>query len=181
MCQLPECVCLLDVRHSQSETINFYTKSPFCDQPTTKSWRELTVVERQNLTRKWMTFRVDFELFWTVRPLYTKTGCQLATKLKSVVAKCEFLIALATPWWQLSTLALPQKSFASIWCSARWHCLGFPLQYKLFLYSVDGRCLSSYQPYEFALGIKTVTWSPSSQFLAIGSFDQKVQYPVYEL
>ena len=42
------------------------------------------------------------------------------------------------------------------------------------LYSLDGRCLSRYSAYEFALGIKSVCWSPSSQFLAIGSFDEKV-------
>ena len=39
---------------------------------------------------------------------------------------------------------------------------------------MDGRCLSKYSAYEFALGIKSVCWSPSSQFLAIGSFDEKV-------
>lgn len=38
---------------------------------------------------------------------------------------------------------------------------------------MDGRCIAYYSAYEFALGIKSVTWSPSSQFLAIGSFDQK--------
>ncbi|XP_070207172.1 WD repeat-containing protein WRAP73-like [Littorina saxatilis] len=48
------------------------------------------------------------------------------------------------------------------------------LTYQLLLYSVDGRCLGKYSAYQFALGIKCVTWSPSSQFLAIGSFDEKV-------
>ena len=41
---------------------------------------------------------------------------------------------------------------------------------------MDGRCLSRYSAYEFALGIKSVCWSPSSQFLAVGSFDEKVFY-----
>ena len=41
---------------------------------------------------------------------------------------------------------------------------------------MDGRCLSKYSAYEFALGIKSVCWSPSSQFLAVGSFDEKVFY-----
>ena len=49
-------------------------------------------------------------------------------------------------------------------------------QYQLLLYSMDGRCLSRYSAYEFALGIKSVCWSPSSQFLAVGSFDEKVFY-----
>ncbi len=49
------------------------------------------------------------------------------------------------------------------------------LDYKVFLYSMDGRCLSTYSAYEHALGVKCVRWSPTSQFLAIGSFDQKLR------
>ncbi|XP_009073310.1 PREDICTED: WD repeat-containing protein WRAP73, partial [Acanthisitta chloris] len=49
------------------------------------------------------------------------------------------------------------------------------LEYKLLLYSLDGRLLSSFRAYEWPLGIKAVAWSPSSQFLAIGSFDEKVR------
>ena len=49
------------------------------------------------------------------------------------------------------------------------------LDYKVLLYSLDGRCLASYSAYEHALGIKTVAWSLSSQFLAVGSFDEKVR------
>ncbi|XP_072043725.1 WD repeat-containing protein WRAP73-like [Amphiura filiformis] len=49
------------------------------------------------------------------------------------------------------------------------------LEYNLLLYSVDGRCLATFKAYDYALGIKSLAWSPSSQFLAIGSFDQKVR------
>ena len=49
------------------------------------------------------------------------------------------------------------------------------LNYKLYLYSIDGRCLATFSAYEHALGIKCVCWSPTSQFLAIGSFDQKLR------
>uniref|UniRef100_A0A8D3AZK4 WD repeat containing, antisense to TP73 n=1 Tax=Scophthalmus maximus TaxID=52904 RepID=A0A8D3AZK4_SCOMX len=48
------------------------------------------------------------------------------------------------------------------------------LEYKVLLYSLDGRLLSMYSAYEWSLGVKSVTWSPSSQFLAIGSYDEKV-------
>lgn len=48
------------------------------------------------------------------------------------------------------------------------------LQYKVLLYSLDGRLLSAFCAYEWSLGIKSVAWSPSSQFLAIGSYDGKV-------
>lgn len=47
-------------------------------------------------------------------------------------------------------------------------------QYKILLYSLDGRLLATYCAYEWALGIKSVAWSPSSQFLAVGSYDGKV-------
>ncbi|XP_014739407.1 PREDICTED: WD repeat-containing protein WRAP73 isoform X1 [Sturnus vulgaris] len=49
------------------------------------------------------------------------------------------------------------------------------LEYKVLLYSLDGRLLSSYRAYEWPLGVKSIAWSPSSQFLAIGSFDEKVR------
>ncbi|XP_021510924.2 WD repeat-containing protein WRAP73 isoform X1 [Meriones unguiculatus] len=49
------------------------------------------------------------------------------------------------------------------------------LEYKVLLYSLDGRLLAAYCAYEWSLGIKSVAWSPSSQFLAIGSYDGKVR------
>ncbi|XP_005404204.1 PREDICTED: WD repeat-containing protein WRAP73 isoform X2 [Chinchilla lanigera] len=49
------------------------------------------------------------------------------------------------------------------------------LEYKMLLYSLDGRLLSVYSAYEWSLGIKSVAWSPSSQFLAVGSYDGKVR------
>ena len=53
-------------------------------------------------------------------------------------------------------------------------------QYNVLLYSVDERCLATFKAYEYALGIKSIAWSPSSQFLAIGSFDQKVSSPMLQ-
>ncbi|XP_064642876.1 WD repeat-containing protein WRAP73-like [Lineus longissimus] len=61
----------------------------------------------------------------------------------------------------------PDSRVLAVWDSC--------LQYKLMLYSVDGRCLATYKAYDFALGIKSIAWSPTSQFLAIGSYDQKVR------
>ena len=49
------------------------------------------------------------------------------------------------------------------------------LEYKVMIYSLDGRSLASYSAYEQALGVKCVSWSPTSQFLVIGSFDQKLR------
>ena len=49
------------------------------------------------------------------------------------------------------------------------------LEYKVVIYSVDGRFLSAYSAYESALGIKSVEWSPSNQFLVVGSYDQQAR------
>ncbi|KAJ4786647.1 WD repeat-containing protein WRAP73 [Rhynchospora pubera] len=49
------------------------------------------------------------------------------------------------------------------------------LEYKVLIYSPDGRCLLKYQPYDSGLGVKTLAWSPCGQFLAVGSYDQQVR------
>lgn len=46
---------------------------------------------------------------------------------------------------------------------------------QVLIYSPDGRCLFKYQAYECGLGVKTVSWSPCGQFLAIGSYDQMLR------
>ena len=61
----------------------------------------------------------------------------------------------------------PDGSVLCVWDS--------PLNYLVLLYSIDGRCLSRFSAYDFALGIKSLTWSPTSQFLAIGSYDENVR------
>uniref|UniRef100_A0A663LW41 WD repeat containing, antisense to TP73 n=1 Tax=Athene cunicularia TaxID=194338 RepID=A0A663LW41_ATHCN len=75
------------------------------------------------------------------------------------------------------------KDFVSIFVCSDWQLLRvrvfrmnlFIFQYKILLYSLDGRLLSTYRAYEWSLGIKAIAWSPSSQFLAIGSYDEKVR------
>lgn len=52
---------------------------------------------------------------------------------------------------------------------------GQNVEYVFAAYSPEGRRLGRFQAYEGALGIKMVRWSPSGQFVAIGSYDQKAR------
>ncbi|XP_057778536.1 uncharacterized protein LOC130997287 [Salvia miltiorrhiza] len=61
----------------------------------------------------------------------------------------------------------PDDSAIVIWDSI--------LEYKVLIYSPDGRCLAKYQAYESGLGVKSISWSPCSQFLAVGSYDQMIR------
>ncbi|XP_078442429.1 transducin/WD40 repeat-like superfamily protein [Wolffia australiana] len=61
----------------------------------------------------------------------------------------------------------PDDTAIAVWDSS--------LEYKVIIYSPDGRCLFKYSAYGCGLGIKTVAWSPCGQFLAVGSFDQTVR------
>ncbi|KAK0596388.1 hypothetical protein LWI29_015257 [Acer saccharum] len=61
----------------------------------------------------------------------------------------------------------PDDSTLVIWDSL--------MEYKVLIYSPDGRCLSKYQAYESGLGVKSVSWSPCGQFLAVGSYDQMLR------
>ncbi|KAJ3011799.1 UNVERIFIED_CONTAM: WD repeat-containing protein wrap73 [Siphonaria sp. JEL0065] len=61
----------------------------------------------------------------------------------------------------------PDGRFIAVWDTI--------LEYKVLIYSPDGRLVSSYSAYDTGLGIKSANWSPSAQFLAVGSFDEKLR------
>lgn len=44
----------------------------------------------------------------------------------------------------------------------------------LLVYRPDGYLCTTYTPYEHGLGIKSLTWSPNHQLIAIGTYDQTV-------
>lgn len=50
------------------------------------------------------------------------------------------------------------------------------MNYIVYIYRPNGTLLSTYSAYEIGLGIKTLNWMPSSQFLVIGSYDQKIRF-----
>ena len=47
-----------------------------------------------------------------------------------------------------------------------------PLAYYLRIYSVTGQCLAAFSAYQDALGIKSISWAPGGQRIAIGSYDE---------
>lgn len=49
------------------------------------------------------------------------------------------------------------------------------LWYKVLIYAMDGRCLAKYKAYDWALGVRKICWSPTSQFMAVASYDKKVR------
>lgn len=51
--------------------------------------------------------------------------------------------------------------------------LFFDYQYNVYVYSPDGRLAGSIIKKDH-LGIKTMKWTPSSQFLALGDYNQSV-------
>lgn len=61
----------------------------------------------------------------------------------------------------------PDGKWLAIWDSA--------VDYKVLIYTCDGRLLKTYSAYEIGLGVKTVQWSPDGDYLAIGSYDNKVR------
>jgi hypothetical protein len=50
------------------------------------------------------------------------------------------------------------------------------LEFRIQIYSLDGRLLSDFHPYKFKLGAKTLAVSPSSYLIAVGGYDQKVAF-----
>lgn len=50
-----------------------------------------------------------------------------------------------------------------------------PINYRLYALCPYKGIVLRYQPYDFALGIKTMELSSQSKFLAVGSFDEKVR------
>jgi len=81
--------------------------------------------------------------------------------------------------WQLvrHTLLDTEDCAGALWsplrdCVAVWDS---SLYYRVQVISLDGRCEFDYSAYEHQLGVKVVKWSPSGQFLAVSSYDNKIR------
>jgi len=91
----------------------------------------------------------------------------------------DFVSVFACDGWEmLKHFATDTKDSADLAFSSNGCMIAIwdsKLEYKVAIYSLDGRFISAYSAYDFALGVKCVTWTPSNQFLAIGSYDQQVR------
>jgi len=48
------------------------------------------------------------------------------------------------------------------------------LEYNVYIYYPDGRLIKKYTTNEIGLGVKSANWSPSTQILAIGDYNQNI-------
>lgn len=91
--------------------------------------------------------------------------------------ECKDFITLynCSTWAQVKRFQVSTMDAADIsWspdgtCLAVWDSL---LTYKVLVYNTEGACQGSYSAYNDALGVRTVTWSPGGDVLAVGSYDQ---------
>ncbi|KAI8636550.1 WD40-repeat-containing domain protein [Parasitella parasitica] len=60
----------------------------------------------------------------------------------------------------------PNSMYIAAWDACLYH--------KLSVYRQDGALIKSYSGYEYGLGIKSVHWSPTSQIIALGNFDDTI-------
>ncbi|KAI3471010.1 hypothetical protein Pfo_027673 [Paulownia fortunei] len=110
---------------------------------------------------------VSFTKDGTFAAICTRRDCKDYVNLLSCYT-WEIMGVFAVDTLDLSDIQWsPDDSAIVIWDS--------PLEYKVLIYSPDGRCLSKYRAYESGLGVKSVSWSPCSQFLAVGSYDQMIR------
>jgi WD40 repeat protein len=61
----------------------------------------------------------------------------------------------------------PNNAYLVVWDNC--------INYRLIVFSHMRGQVLKYEPYNFALGIKTVKFSNNSLFLAVGSFDEKIR------
>lgn len=81
-------------------------------------------------------------------------------------------------WTQLKSFPVGTLDMAGLSWSPNGHYLAAwdtMLEYRLQVFSSDGQTLTSYSAYDTGFGVKSVCWSPGSDLLAIGSYDQKVR------
>jgi WD40 repeat protein len=81
-------------------------------------------------------------------------------------------------WKLVNSFQMDSYDIAEIkWSENEAHIVASenPINYRLYALCPYKGIVLRYQPYDFALGIKTMELSGQSKFLAVGSFDEKVR------
>jgi len=139
----------------------------------------LTVTEFQLRATIWSLlkrtiFYIKFPKFSDKGMCFSNDGSYL-----SVVERREYkdLIGLysTTDWQLIKHFEVDTEDVFDIKWSPddRYICaIDSSLNYNICIYTPDGRKIAKYKAYENMLGIKSVSWSPANNFLAVGSYDQ---------
>ncbi len=90
---------------------------------------------------------------------------------------CKDFLSLfaAKDWKPLAHTALPTQDAAGLAFSPDGSCFAVwdsSLEFQVLVYGLDGSCLASYRAHTDGLGIKSVAWSATGQFLAVGTYEQ---------
>mmetsp|Transcript_26839 Transcript_26839/g.43836 ORF Transcript_26839/g.43836 Transcript_26839/m.43836 type:complete len:432 (-) Transcript_26839:209-1504(-) len=108
---------------------------------------------------------------------FTKDGKLMAVAIRRDT-KDQVQIYACESWELVKTFPVDTNDLAGIaWSpNSQYLCVwDSPTEYNVLIYLPDGRLMHKYQAYQNAMGARLVEWSPSSQFLAVGSYDQKAR------
>jgi len=85
-----------------------------------------------------------------------------------------------TSYKQVATFNLPTIDAQGLKWSpcGRWMAIwdSPALGYKVLIYTADGHLFRTFEKPCEGLGVKTVEWSPGSEFLAVGSYDGRISF-----
>ena len=108
---------------------------------------------------------------------FSKSGRYLAVATRADCKDCVGIYDTDT-WAEVNQFPVASKDLVDLqWAPDDINiCIrDTALDYKVMVYAIDGRLVTSYTAYEHALGAKSTGWAPGGHFLAIGSYDGKVR------
>lgn len=82
-------------------------------------------------------------------------------------------------WKQLNQFELQSMDCSMIRFSPDMRCIAVAdtvLTYSILIYSLIGEKMAVYKAYDNSLGVKCISWCPNSEFLCIGSCDNKIRF-----
>ena len=104
---------------------------------------------------------------------FNPTGTHMALAERRDCKDYVTVFSVAT-WEPIKHFAVSTVDLASLHWSPDGSAIAIcdhALDYKLVVYSPDGKQVADYVAYENGMGIRSASWSPSGQMLAVGSYD----------